>query len=47
MTKSISSASSIVVPSISVLHLVNGAKFLDDTWGTEPGMIAILHPIHY
>ena len=38
MAKSISSASSIVVPSISVLHLVNGAKFLDDT-EPEPGIV--------
>ena len=31
MTKSKSSASSIVVPSIFVIHLVNGAQFLNDT----------------
>ena len=31
MTKSKSSASSIVVPSIFVIHLVNGVQFLDDT----------------
>ena len=29
MTKSKSSASSIVVPSIFVIHLVNGEKFLN------------------
>ena len=31
MTKSISSASSIVVPTIFVIHLVNGAQFLNAT----------------
>ena len=31
MTKSKSSASSIVVPSIFVKHLVNDAQFLNDT----------------
>ena len=31
MTKSKSLASSIVVPSIFVIHLVNGAQFLNDT----------------
>ena len=31
MTKSKSSASSIVVPSIFVIHLVNGAQFLNAT----------------
>ena len=31
MTKSKSSASSIVVPSIFVVHLVNGTQFLSDT----------------
>ena len=31
MTKSKSSESSIVVPSIFVIHLVNGAQFLNDT----------------
>ena len=30
MTKSKSSASSIVASSISVIHLVNGAQFLND-----------------
>ena len=29
MTKSKSSASSIVIPSIFVIHLVNGAQFLN------------------
>ena len=32
MTKSKFSASSIVVPSIFVIHLVNGAQFLNDNW---------------
>ena len=31
MTKSKSSASSIVVPAIFVIHLVNGAQFLNTT----------------
>ena len=31
MTKSKSSVSSIVVPSTSVMHLVNGAQFLNST----------------
>ena len=31
MTKSKSSESSVVVPSIFVIHLVNGAQFLNDT----------------
>ena len=31
MTKSKSSASSIVVPSIFVIHVVNGAQFLNAT----------------
>ena len=31
MTKSKSSASSIVVPSIFVIHLVNGSQYLNDT----------------
>ena len=31
MTKSKSSASSVVVPLIFVIHLVNGAQFLNDT----------------
>ena len=31
MTKSKSSASSIVVPSIFVIHLANGAQFLNAT----------------
>ena len=31
MTKSKSSTSSIVVPSISVIHLENGGKFLNAT----------------
>ena len=31
MTKSKSSASSIVVPSFFVIHLVNGAQFLNAT----------------
>ena len=32
MTKSKSSASSIVNPSIFVIHLVNAAQFLNDTY---------------
>ena len=31
MTKSKSSASAIVVPSIFAIHLVDGAQFLNDT----------------
>ena len=31
MTKSKSSASSIIVPSIFAIHLVHGAQFLNDT----------------
>ena len=34
MTKSKASASSIVVPSIIVIHLVNGGQFLNVTWVT-------------
>ena len=32
MTKSKSTALSIVVPSIFVIHLVSGAQFLNDTY---------------
>ena len=42
MTKSKPSASSIVVPSIFVIHLVNGAKFLNDTCVSGAAMTVIL-----
>ena len=43
MTKSKSSASSIVVPSIFVIHLVNGAQFLKATSATLSLSIVISH----
>ena len=42
MAKSKSSASSIVVPSIFVIHLVNGTQFLNDTWAAGASMTIIL-----
>ena len=39
MTKSKSSASSIVVPSIFVIHLMNGAQFLN------ANLVARLQPV--
>ena len=41
MTKSKSSVSSIVVPSIFVINLVNGAKFLNVTWAIAYPIIAL------
>ena len=41
MTKSKSSASSIAVPSIFVIHLINGAQFLNVTCVTSCPIIAI------
>ena len=42
MTKSKSSASSIVVPSIFVVHLVNGAQFLNATCVAGAALTVIL-----
>ena len=42
MTKSKSSASSIVVPTIFVIHLMNGAQFLNVTYVTRYPIILIL-----
>ena len=44
MTKSKSAASSIAVPSIFVIHLVNGAQFLNATCATLCTLIVILPP---
>ena len=41
MTKSKSSASSIIVPSIFVIHLMNGAHFLNATCVTQCPIIVI------
>ena len=41
MTKSKSSASSVVVPSIFVIHLVNGAQFLNDACVVGAAVIVI------
>ena len=41
ITKYKSSASSIFVPSIFVIHLVNGAQLLNDTWVAGAAMIVI------
>ena len=41
MTKSKSSPSSIVVPSIFVLHFVNGAQFLNATHVARAAMTVI------
>ena len=41
MTNSKSSASSIVVPSIFLIHLVNGAQFLNDTRATGAAVTVI------
>ena len=43
MTKSKSSASSIVVPSIFVIHLVNGAQFLNNT-GVSGADVTVISP---
>ena len=42
MTKSKSSASSIVVSSIFVIHLVNGAQFLNDTCAAGAAVTVII-----
>ena len=44
MTKSKSSASSIVVPSIFVIHLVNGAQFLNATC-ISPAAVTVISPL--
>ena len=44
MTNSKFSASSIVVPSIFVIHLVHGAQRLDDTYVTGAAVTIILLP---
>ena len=41
MTKSKSSASSIVVPSIFVIYLVNGAQFLNATY-VAPAAVTVI-----
>ena len=41
MTKSKSLVSSIVVPSIFVMHLVNDTQFLNDTWVLGVAVIVI------
>ena len=41
MTKSKSSVSSIVVPSIFVIHLVNGAQFLNATYVSQAAVTVI------
>ena len=43
MTKSKSSALSIAVSSIFVIHLVNGAQFLDDTLVPGAAITVISH----
>ena len=43
MNKSKSSALFVVVPLISVIHLVNGAQFLNAAWITWCSIIAISH----
>ena len=45
MTKSKSSASSIVVPSIFVIHLVNGARFLNATSVTRLWPAIVISPL--
>ena len=42
MTKSKSSASSIVVPSIFTIHLISGAQFLNDTCVAGAAVTVIL-----
>ena len=42
MTKSESSASSVVVPSVLVIHLMNVAQFLNTTCVTRYPIIVIL-----
>ena len=44
MIKSKSSASSIVVPSIFMIHLVNGAQFLNDTCVAEAA-VTVMSPL--
>ena len=41
MTKHKSSASSIIAPSIFVIHLGNGGQFLNDAWVSGADMIVI------
>ena len=43
MTKPKSSASSVVVPSIFVVHLVNGAQFLNEN--CVAGAAAVIPPL--
>ena len=42
MTKSKSSASYVVAPSIFAIHLMNGAKLSNDTWNTGATRTVIL-----
>ena len=42
MTKSKSSGSSMVVPSIFLIHLINSAQFLNATRAAMPSAIVIL-----
>ena len=44
MTKSKSSASPIVAPSIFVIHLVNGAQFLNATC-ISPAAVTVISPL--
>ena len=44
MTKPKSSASSIVVPSIFVIHLVNGVQFLNATC-VAPAAVTVISPL--
>ena len=44
MTKSNFSALSIVVPSIFVIHLVNGAEFLNDTY-VSTASVTVISPL--
>ena len=41
ITKSKSSASSIIVPSLFVVHLINGAQFLNATYFSEAALTVI------
>ena len=44
LTKSKSSASSVVVPSVSVIHLVTGAQFLNATCVSQAAA-AVISPL--
>ena len=44
MTKSKSSASSIVVPSTFAIHLMNGEQFLNATYVT-PAAVIVISPL--